>query len=336
MKPYRKIRFVVLALWGLQLFCPVLYAQSLDLRASTFVTFIPNANSAALDRQYELRAFFDASYLDKYGAGVGYIYQNQRYNNSDEIGNDLFHVDVWYSAYPELLPGRMTFMLGAYRQQDSDYQVETTTLSPSAGGPGPGSNMGNGMRSGRVSTSVTRSTDSLDVFNPEVSFLNYNKTFYLDLGYARSDYQSTAEEIGDLQVTQWSATTGFAFNERYDWLQARIYRIKLSNDVRSPGTDATNAAVLSWTHWLKSRPAKLESLTLKALLGKRIYAVDSEIRKVYNLTDLEKGSIIVGTNWAISEATKLYVYGGYETFEDLADEEDYNSAFIDLGLSIRW
>lgn len=307
--------------------CSVQAQSPLSVQTTARLTLFPSIGSETLDQQYEAGAFFDVAYLEKFGAGVGLVYQDQRYSNNDKISNQLYHYKLWYAAYPESLPGSLNFALSAYRQENSDYRIETTTT---------GSGAGPGMGSRRITSTVTRSSDSLDIINPEIFFLNYDKSLYFDIGYASSEYRSSEVDIGNLDVRQWTASGGFALNERYDWLQLRGYYIDLSNDQRSPGTDSTAAALLSWTHWLKSLPARLESITLKALFGRRIYAVDSEIRKVYNLSDVEKGNISFGSHWRFSEDTRLYLYLGYEAFEDLADEQDYNSVFVDMAISTRW
>lgn len=324
---------------GLKLLLASCIVQAQGVGGSQFVgtariTLVPNIESQALDNQIEASFYLDAMYLEKFGVGFGYINQTLSFANDDEISNDIFHYSARYSAFPQFLPGKLSFVFGGYHQENNDYTVETTTTSASSSGGGPGSGSDSG--SGRTSRSIIRNVSTLDVINPELQFLNYSKTFYLDLGYANSDYHSSEQELVDLEVEQWTATIGFALNQQYDWLQIRLYAIDLSNDMRSSGVDKTESAILSWTHWLRNKPARLESITLKALVGERIYAVDSEIRKVFNLADLQKGGLVFGTNWSLSESTRLYLYAGYEAYEDLADAEDYNSAFADAGISYRW
>ncbi|MDQ6990688.1 MAG: hypothetical protein Q9M11_03050, partial [Mariprofundaceae bacterium] len=57
---------------------------------------------------------------------------------------------------------------------------------------------------------------------PQLSFLNYRKSFYADLGYAYSSYPK------GLSVSQLTPTVGLGFNQAADWLQMRVYWVKPS------------------------------------------------------------------------------------------------------------
>jgi hypothetical protein len=144
-------------------------------------------------------------------------------------------------------------------------------------------------------------SDDVNVIAPQVSWLNQNQTLYLDLGYARSIYQH------DLKVNQYTPTVGFAFNNKYEWIQLRGYFIQFSNSLRSQGKSETIAIEAKWTHYFgQDRPlGLLESIKIGVLAGERVFAVDGDAADVFNLSNTQKGSVSLTTQWAITDNQKL-------------------------------
>ena len=310
------------------------------------------------DTQYETGLFLDAIRLNKTGGAIGYIRQDQGLSNRDDIVNDILYLNGWYSGFPERVPGKVTLALNFYHGSESTRRSSGGGSSP--GNPNPGNtNPGNtdpgntdpgnpdpgnpdpGNPNPRAANpspvTVTSFTDSLTIVNPVLSFMNYSKSLYLDIAYAASDYDTSNVTAGNLEVSQWSLAIGFSMNEQYDWLQLRLFDTDLSSDARTPGIDHTLSASLGWTHWLKSkRFFNMHSFTASLLAGERLYAVDHDVRKIYNLTDMQTGSLIVGANWKINNDINLHVYSGYERFEDVSNNDNYRSIFIYTGISKQW
>lgn len=299
------------------------------------------------DAQYETGLFLDAIHLDKSGGAIGYIRQDQGLSNRDDIVNDILYLNGRYSGFPESVPGKVTLALNFYHGSES---TRRSSGGGSPGNPNPGNtdpgntdpgnpDPGNpNPRAAKPSpVTVTSFTDSLTIVNPVLSFMNYSKSLYLDIAYAASDYDTSNATAGNLEVSQWSLATGFSMNEQYDWLQLRLFDTDLSSDARTPGIDHTLSASLGWTHWLKSkRFYNMHSFTVSLLAGERLYAVDHDVRKIYNLTDMQTGSLIVGANWKINNDINLHVSSGYERFEDVSNNDNYRSIFIYTGISKQW
>lgn len=299
-------------------------SQALELTGSANISVESNLKSDSQHGQYELSLFLDAVHLDKSGIGMGYIHQNQGLSDRDDVVNDIMYYTGWTSWFPETLSGKVSFALSYYNG------TETTSNSGADGGnlPGPGK---------PSPDNTTVFTDSLEIINPVLSFINYQKTLYVDIAYAISTYNTSDSSIGKLQVTQWSPAIGFAFNDQYDWMQIRPYSVDLSNDNRTPGISNTKAHTISWTHWVKKIETQaLEKITLTLLSGERLYAVDHAARKVYNINDMQTGSLTIGANWKSGTQTDFYVYGGYERYEVVATNENYNSLFVYTGITTRW
>ncbi|HEY9051948.1 MAG TPA: hypothetical protein VIQ03_10420 [Gammaproteobacteria bacterium] len=281
--------------------------------------------SDTLHGQFEISFFLDAIHLENAGGGIGYVYQNQGISSKDDIVNHIMYYNGWFSRYPEFLPGKVNFALNYYSGSES---------TAGSGNNAPGNT---GQNKPSPITTTNTFTDSLEIINPVISFINYSKTFYMDIGYAKSEYKTSDTIVGNLNVTQWSPAIGFSLNNQYDWIQLRQYNIELSNSIRTPGTDSTLARSLSWTHWLKKdHDETLDNISLILLSGERLYAVDHDARKIFNLSDMQTGSYIVGANWKEKTDIDYYIYGGYEKYRDVAGNDNYNSLFIYTGIKSRW
>jgi hypothetical protein len=190
---------------------------------------------------------------------------------------------------------------------------------------------------GGGSTRTITVTDEFWALNPTVSFLNYAKTFYLDLGYAQSNYQSDDNSVDDIDVRQWAPTLGIGFNRAYDWVQMRAYFISLSNSNRVAGKDGTSALEVKYTHWYTAdAPLNLHSLRFTVLSGERIYAVDSDACSLCNVTGLQTGVLSIGAEWKINEQSSVRLQGALETYENVLISDKYSSNNIFVYGSRNW
>lgn len=144
-------------------------------------------------------------------------------------------------------------------------------------------------------------TDDVIVIAPQISWINHNQSLYLDLGYVRSIYRR------DLDVDQITPTVGFAFNNGFDWIRLRSYFIHSSNSLRSQGKSETIAVEAKWTHYFgQDRPlGSLEYIKIGLLAGERVFAVDGDAADVFNLSNTQKGTLSLATQWAVTEKQKL-------------------------------
>jgi len=297
------------------------------MSASANVNFSAYSKAQNLDAQTELGFFIDADHLENYGLSGGLIYQNQGQKSFEDITNNILFLAARYHIYPESLPGKLSLSLDAYRESENSSVKTTRTQTP-----GPGS-------SGRPIETITTEliNDSMDILNPTISFLNYTKTIYADLGYSQSEYGSTDPEIGELKVKQWTPTIGFSFNDQYNWLQFRHYNIELSNDARSPGVTKTSASEIKLTHWLKNNESSsFNNIQFIMLIGERLFAVDADARKVYNLADMQTSTYSIGGNWKRANKSEFYLYAGLENYEDTFSNESYSNIFLYSGYKIYW
>lgn len=178
---------------------------------------------------------------------------------------------------------------------------------------------------------ISGNTDGVSVFAPQISFTDFEKSYYIDIGYARSSYKN------QLTINQYTPTIGFGFNEQADWLQLRGYFISPSNAARAQNKSSTTAAEIKWSHWFApDNMLKLHQMRLNVLAGERIYAVDGDAAAVYNLADVQRGSVSLGLQWRISDAAKWLLLAGQESFLDNTINNSYNSRFIYSDISITW
>ena len=175
-------------------------------------------------------------------------------------------------------------------------------------------------------------SDDVNVIAPQVSWLNQNQTLYLDLGYARSMYQH------DLKVNQYTPTVGFAFNNNYEWIQLRGYFIQFSNSLRSQGKSETIAIEAKWTHYFgQDRPlGLLESIKIGVLAGERVFAVDGDAADVFNLSNTQKGTVSLTTQWAVTENQKLLLGVSLSRYKNGFIDDTYTLPFLYANYSISF
>ena len=239
-----------------------------------------------------------ADYLEKGGFSLGANYTKLTFNAGSVLNQQSIYGSLRYNIYLDALPGPLTLRIDGHGINNND---------------------------------VTGNTDNVKVIAPQLSFLNYSKTFYIDLGYARSSYQN------NLTVDQWTPTLGMGFNDGADWLQVRGYFIKPSNKLRAQNTSRTSAADVKWTHWLAPDAWwGLEKLQLSGLFGDRIYAVDGDVAAVYNLADVQKGSLSLALQWKLSPSLHLMLAAGNERYLDNAINDSYNNRYAYIDLSTQW
>jgi hypothetical protein len=266
-------------------------------------------------------------YLERGNFTAAYNFNHSNYKNAgsdvpQEIDESILFLSGRVNYHPDSLPGRLTLRLDGYYGIDEMQFLTTTSGSPMGGG------------SSKKTVSLE---DKILVMNPIVSFLNYAKSFYADLGVAFSSYRSDVSGTDDIDIVQWTPTIGLGFNRAYDWLQLRAYLIDLSSSNRVAAKESTSALEAKWTHWfLANAPLNLHSARLTVISGERIYAVDSDAYSLANVPDLQTGAISVGAEWKLSEPTSLLLQGGYETYESLLLNDRYRSAYMFLYLTKNW
>lgn len=244
-------------------------------------------------------ALLGGDYLDSGGFTVGYNYTVVRLKApTDDIKQNNLFLSGRLNFTPDALPGRLTGRLDVHFANNDD---------------------------------PTGNTDEVTVIAPQISFLSYDKNLYLDLGYARSNYQN------DLDLDQWTPTVGIGMNQGADWLQGRVYYIRSSNSARSQGKSQTTALEAKYTHYFgPNGPLALSNVQLGGLFGERIYAVDGDAGVLYNLADLQKGSLTFGGQWAFSESSHLLLMGGVEKYRNEIISDSYNNVFVYLNYSSQF
>lgn len=185
-----------------------------------------------------------------------------------------------------------------------------------------------------------RSGDDVRVIASQFSYERINHSIYLDLGYTLSRYESSSFTPGSLKVQQWTPTLGFALTHgATNWVKFRGYFILSSDPIRSQLIKNTGALEVKYFYY-PSSPYKLipQNITLSALSGYRIYAVDRDTSSVSNVADLEKGGIAITATWRLTNSVHLVYSQGRSKFRELASSgyNDYTENVAWLGLSALW
>lgn len=285
------------------------------------------SDSVQLENLYGVGVSLTGEYLEQGGFTVGYNFNNTDYkagasSGLTEIKENILFLSGKANYHPDQLPGRLTLRLDGYLGNDEMSYRTTTAGLPMGGG------------SSKQTITVD---DDLTVVSPMVSFLNYAKTFYADLGYAYSSYRSDDNATDDIDISQWTPTLGVGFNQAYDWLQLRAYFISLSSSNRVGDKDSTSALEAKWSHWFSAgAPLNLYSAYLSVLAGERIYAVDADAYSLSNVADLQTDMVAIGAEWKLSERTRVFLQGGYEAYKNLLLNDRYNSTYLYFYMSRSW
>jgi len=242
-----------------------------------------------------------ADYLDDWGFSIGETYTLLKFKAASaikDINQQATYASLHYNVYLDSLPGPLSLRLDGHIIGNND---------------------------------VTGDTDNVRVVAPQLSFLNYSKTFYVDMGYAYSKYKN------NLTVQQFTPTVGFAFNNQADWIQVRGFFIKPSNALRAQNTSSTTAVDVKLTHWFAPASAFVpEKVQIGALLGERIYAVDGDAAAVYNLADVQRGSGTFNTQWKLPNDFSLMLLAGYEAYQNKNVNNNYSNRFAFVSISRQW
>jgi hypothetical protein len=262
-------------------------------------------DSTERDRLQNFGVFLRADYLERGGFTVGV---NRTVLNGGAGIEDISQSAVFLSGRRNLTPdwasGQITLRLDGHVVSNDD---------------------------------ATGDTDDVRVIAPQISYLNFARTFYADIGFSRSSYGDSLINPQALEVDQVTPTLGFGFNEQRDWLQLRGYFISPSAPQRAQNEDETAALEIKWTHW-PTTPSLLnvDNYRVAVLAGERIYAVDHDAGIIFNLVDLQTGGLSLGAEWAPSERNRILLIAGVEQYEDRIASEEYEHGFLYLNFTHEW
>lgn len=286
------------------------------------------SGSSQLENLFGFGVFLTGDYLERGGFSIGYNFNQTNYKSGlaselQENNENILFLSGRTNFHPDSLSGKLTLRLDGYIGNDeTSFRISTPVSGPMGGG---------------TSQKTITVDDKFSVVSPMVSFLNYAKTFYADLGSAYSNYRSDDNGTDNIDIVQWTPTLGVGFNRAYDWLQLRGYFIDLSNSNRVGEKETTSALEAKWTHWFSADALlNLHNVRLAVLTGERIYAVDSDACSLCNVPDLQTGLVSVTAEWKISEQAHVLFQGGHESYESLLLNESYSSTYLYGYLSRSW
>ena len=242
---------------------------------------------------------FSGDYLDQGGFTVKASSSTIQYNHGyDDIDQSNLFLSGRYNFFPDSLNGKIATRTDIYYLDNND---------------------------------ATGNSDKVSAIAPQFTYIPYSKDFSIGLGVAYTKYQN------DLSVTQVTPNAGFAFNNKMGWLNIGGYFITPDNPARAMNIDSTEAATVSVTHWLaKDNYLPINFLTASLMVGERIYAVDNEAASIYNVLDIQEGTVSAGCSWDLGSEFSLLSIVGHEKFRDINIDDEYSSNFLFLKLSKSW
>ncbi len=277
--------------------------------------------SLSREATFNLGIYWFADYLENLSLSFGYNYTFVDMSPNVEVDEHILHLGGKYSWFSDTLAGKFSLALDGYGGK-----YTTTTVTGGGGG------MGGMGGSSRITSS--ESTD-ISVLHPQVSFINYAKTYYFDMGYAYSEYDSGT--LYDIEAHQITPTLGFGWNNAYDWLQLRGYFINLNQQTRLLEEDDFASAELKYIHWFAEQsPPYFYNLQLTLLAGERVLAVDQDAKAVYSVSDKQTGSVSVAGQWALTQSLKFMLLVGYDQYENDLLADEYDSLLFYANFQNQW
>ena len=286
------------------------------------------SDSTLRNSMLALGVFAKADYLEKGSLALGYNFTSV----VGTAGNPDIDESSWYASgryvrYSDTLAGKLGIRLDGYAIKDQT-KIEQ-----------PGNDTGMGHNQGQGGSSVITLTDDVGVIYGQLDYVNYGDRFYADVGYARSeyDYELNAIPYLDNTVQQFTTAAGLALNNHYDYLQTRIYLIRLKHGDNTNGMKQSNALEFKWLHWYKANALlNTHSSFIKVVTGKRLFPVDPDAAVTYSIADLQTTSASAGLDWKIGENGKLLFVVGYDRYENLNISDKYSQQYLYSSFALTW
>jgi len=303
MKKLKKILLPVLTLVGA---VATNVNASDDWYVSATVSAMPGQYSGSVERDnlFSGSLILNADYLDSFSFAVAYNNTKINFKNvglgAFAINQNSFAGRLQYHFYTDSLGGQITTQLVAHTISNND---------------------------------ATKLTDEVTVVAPKIAYMNYAKDLYMDVEYVQSDYPNN----GNLKMQQFTPSIGFGFNQNSDWLRLKAYLIKSSDKTLSQGEESLTSFDVKWSHWLAPDAVLgLNSFFVDVLAGKRIFAVDNDAFTVYNLADVQQGSVLLGFGWQPAEDFDVTLIAGVEKYENKIINNTYNQQYLYVSLTKSW
>lgn len=281
--------------------------------------------------------YLSADYLDSGNIAFSYNSTLVKLSNNADVTENLFYLSGQYHLYPDSLPGKLSLRLDSYF---GDYTLQYNITippptipgpSPGPSGPGPGPKMSNANTRLANPDIIEEKTD-INILYSQLSFIDYKKTYYANIGYAYSEYDGSSKTVA-IQITP---TFSFSWNDSYDWLQLRAYFVELEQTASTYADDHFESLEVKYTHWIPDElPSSLELFRFSMLSGNRVLAVDPDTSSVYSITDIQKVSVSGSAQWKYSENLKILALLQYDQYQNSAVSGDYEGYLFYINLQFK-
>lgn len=250
-------------------------------------------------------ALLNLQYLERGALVLGYFPLQLHYKRNIPSLNQLtYYASARDFLTPDFLKGWLTLRLDSYTVSNND---------------------------------PTHETDDVNIIQPIVSYVNYAKTYALDIGYAESRYGRSKIGNSGLHVSQFTPTFGKGFNKDKNWLRFRLYDIHASNYARAQHQTHSDGVEITLSQYILYYPAYIPNkIDLDVFLGRRTYAVDSDAVVVYNLGDIQRNSVSVQVNWRLNSHLDFLLSAGHYNFTSLIfnTRYPYSMNYVFAGLTM--
>ena len=179
---------------------------------------------------------------------------------------------------------------------------------------------------------TTPSNTIADITSGGISYLDYQKSFYLDTLFTQSQYINKV--INDYTVNQANLSFEFSPRLKSSWLSFQLIAIDNADNLLFDST--LYSANFEWTQFLYRTGFPLPMRFIIGLqIGEQRYLVLQRLNSVNNSPDAQTASYWVNATWHISDNSQLGL--SIATSEHQTDlQEKYNSTYSSILLNIKW
>lgn len=164
-------------------------------------------------------------------------------------------------------------------------------------------------------------TDNTAVPYFALTFKSLDGKYYFDAGYSYSNYDNP-------DIDQYTGTVGISLLDGMVWSQTRLYYIDTSE--KTQGENSTFAVEERLSYYAIP---KILTVSIYGLVGKRLYAYDPDIFSVYNLADVQQGSLGGTVSYQLNTAWSVLGDVTYESYENDDLDDDYSITYFTVALN---
>lgn len=160
---------------------------------------------------------------------------------------------------------------------------------------------------GRLNSKLANIESNFNIISSGLYWLSKNKKSTIEVDFTLSNYQDSNK------VSQLQAQIGHSFLENKLWVNLKYFFISPDFNYELEGVSDTSSAEIGLSYKINADNCTLAFSS--ALLGERVFAVDTNRESIYNFPDVQTVSYVIGLQHCFVENIESSLSYGYDVFE---------------------